>query len=236
MDLHADVLARPERAPHPGQVQPDLLVRERQAGRDLLAVHMQPLGGHVQVDAAVLGRDRQPRLGPEGGLVLHAGLVVALHPDLGLGVGIPVHHADVAEDVAPRVELAGVGVEGPGHVREGLEDLVLHLDPLRRPAGLLGVLGGDDGHRLAQVPDLLGGQHRLVGELEAVRLLARDVAGQEHGVDAGREAPRRCRSSGSWRAGCGLRTVAPHSMPSAHRSLPYANCPLTLGTPSTRGR
>ena len=35
--------------------------------------------------------------------------------------------------------------------------------------------------------------------------------------------------------GCGLRRVWPHSISSAHRSLPYANCPLTFGMPSIRG-
>src|SRR5919201_5981019 len=34
--------------------------------------------------------------------------------------------------------------------------------------------------------------------------------------------------------GCGLRSVAPKSMPSRRRSLAYSNWPLTLGTPSTR--
>src|SRR5437868_8787045 len=34
--------------------------------------------------------------------------------------------------------------------------------------------------------------------------------------------------------GCGLRSVAPCSIPSRRRSLAYSNSPLTLGTPSTR--
>ena len=36
--------------------------------------------------------------------------------------------------------------------------------------------------------------------------------------------------------GCGLRSVAPHSIPSAHRSDEYAKSPLTLGMPSGRRR
>ncbi len=35
--------------------------------------------------------------------------------------------------------------------------------------------------------------------------------------------------------GCGARRVAPHNIPSAHRSEPNANRPLTLGIPSGRG-
>src|SRR5713226_3883750 len=34
--------------------------------------------------------------------------------------------------------------------------------------------------------------------------------------------------------GCGLRSVAPHSIPSRRRSLAYSNSPFTFGTPSTR--
>src|SRR5918998_2838734 len=34
--------------------------------------------------------------------------------------------------------------------------------------------------------------------------------------------------------GCGLLRVAPHNMPSIHRSEEYSNSPLTLGTPSER--
>jgi hypothetical protein len=35
--------------------------------------------------------------------------------------------------------------------------------------------------------------------------------------------------------GCGLRRVAPHSMPSIHKSLPKANWPVTFSIPSGLG-
>ena len=42
-------------------------------------------------------------------------------------------------------------------------------------------------------------------------------------------------SSAAIRArGCGLRSVAPHSIPSRRRSEAYSNSPRTFGTPSAR--
>jgi hypothetical protein len=105
MDLHAHVLASPERPTHSGQVKADLVLRDVEAGRDLLTVHVEPLGGHVQVDPAVLGRNGQPGFRPQRGLVLHPGLVIALDPDVGLGVRVAVLDTDVAEDVAEVVDL-----------------------------------------------------------------------------------------------------------------------------------
>ena len=77
MDLHGQVLARAERAADAGQHQPHLVFWQAEAGRDLRLVHVQPLGGHVQLDPAVLGGHRQAGLGAEERLVLHADLVAA---------------------------------------------------------------------------------------------------------------------------------------------------------------
>ena len=80
------------------------------------------------------------------------------------------------------------------------------------------MVGGDDRERLALEPDLAAGEHRLVGDLEAVALAAGHVVVGEHRVDAGQRraaavsiAPIRAR-------GTVARSVAPHSMPSADRS------------------
>jgi hypothetical protein len=59
MDLHRHVFARAERPAHAGQRQPDLVRGQAQAGGDLFLVDVQPLGGDVEVDAAVLGRYRE---------------------------------------------------------------------------------------------------------------------------------------------------------------------------------
>ena len=58
-------------------------------------------------------------------------------------------------------------------------------DLLGGAARLLGVLGGDERDRLAEVAHAVDREHRLVAELEPVALLARDVLVGEHGVDAG---------------------------------------------------
>ena len=50
---------------------------------------------------------------------------------------------------------------------------------------MLRVLGSDEGNRLAEVAHLVDGKHGLVGELEAVALLSRDVAVREDGVNPG---------------------------------------------------
>ena len=94
---------------------------------------------------------------------------------------------------------------GALHVDHRLEQLV--LDPHRRggAARLLRLLGGDERDRLAVVAHAVGGQHGLVGELEAVGLLARHVRVGEHGVDAGhreRLGDVERRRSGRGRAGC----------------------------------
>ena len=194
VDLHGDVLARAERAADAGERDPHLVRREPERGRDLVAVGVQPLGGHGELDAAVRARDREPGLRPEERLVLHADLVLAAHDDLRARLGVAVLDPDVADDRARGERALGV--------RQGLERLELCLDQRRRPARGLGMVGGDDRERLALEPDLAAGEHRLVGDLEAVALDAGHVGVGEHRVDAGRaSAPPPCRSRRSAPAG-----------------------------------
>ena len=60
MHLHADVLAGAERAADAGEGHPHLVVAQAEAVGDLVAVDVQPLGGHVQVDAALAVGHGQP--------------------------------------------------------------------------------------------------------------------------------------------------------------------------------
>ena len=62
VDLEADVLAGPERPAHAAQRHADLLGRQAEAGGDLVAVGVEPLGGDEQLDAAVARRDGQRRI------------------------------------------------------------------------------------------------------------------------------------------------------------------------------
>ena len=75
MDLHREVLPPAERAADAGEVDPHLLGLEVEAGRDLVAVDVEPLRRDVDVDAALAVRDRDPRLGAEERLILLADLV-----------------------------------------------------------------------------------------------------------------------------------------------------------------
>jgi hypothetical protein len=109
VDLHAHVLPRAERPAGPREEQPDLVLGQVQAGRELLAVDVEPLRRDEQVDPAVLGGHRHPGLGPERRLVLHPGLVVALDPHLGLGVRVAVLDAHLVQHVAERVHRGASG-------------------------------------------------------------------------------------------------------------------------------
>ena len=89
---------------------------------------------------------------------------------------------DRADDVRPRVVAVAVAGRRPvGMERlllgralgidDELERLVLDDDRLGRAACLLGMLGGDERDRLAEVADAVDREHRLIRELEPVGLL-----------------------------------------------------------------
>ncbi len=58
-------------------------------------------------------------------------------------------------------------------VDDRLERLVLDSHGCSRPASLLGLLGGDDRDRLAEVADPVDREHGLIRKLEPVQLLSR---------------------------------------------------------------
>ena len=65
VDLHVDVLARPERAADAGERDPHLLLREVEARRELLEVDVEPLRRRAELDTTVPGRGgRAPPSGP----------------------------------------------------------------------------------------------------------------------------------------------------------------------------
>ena len=131
VDVEADVLPRAERAADTAEGQAYELLGEAQALRHLLAVVVQPLGRDDQVDAAVVGGDREPGLGTHERLVLHADLVRALDDDRAPVRGIAAPDDQLAEDVAVGVQRRRVGC-GLG-IGERLEHVVAHDD--RRARG-----------------------------------------------------------------------------------------------------
>ncbi len=70
------------------------------------------------------------------------------------------------------------------HVGDRLERLVVDDDALGGTARLLGMLGGDERDRFTVVEDAVDREHRLIGELEAVRLRAGNIVVSEHCVHA----------------------------------------------------
>jgi hypothetical protein len=173
VDLHGEVFAPAEGAAHAGQVDPYLLGLQIEAGCDLVAIDVEPLRRDVDVDATLAVGDCQARLRPEERLVLDAELVDAFYAHLTSCERVAVDDPHLATDV--------LGVLG---VNDRLLWDVVDRDLVGRAAGLFGVLGGDNGDRLAEVPHVLEGEYGLVGELEAVALFTRNVLVGEDGVNA----------------------------------------------------
>ena len=162
MDLHGEVLATPERAPNPGEVDPDHLGREGEARRDLVAIDVEPLRRHVDVDPALAVGDREARLGAEERLVLLADLVRARHGHVALGIRVAAVDHHRADDVRPGVVAEPVSggrpagmdrleLDGPLGIDDRLELLVLDLDGGGRAPRLLGLLCRHQRDRLGTV-------------------------------------------------------------------------------------
>ena len=101
----------PNAPPTPASVSRTFSGGRSEAGGDLVLVHVQPLGGDVEVDAAVLGGDGEAGLRAEEGLVLHADLVLAGDDDVGRRPsGSPCRSARAA-GCCRRVQRRRVGVE-----------------------------------------------------------------------------------------------------------------------------
>ena len=183
--LQADVLPRAERPADAAEHEPDSVLRESEAGGDLLAVLVQPLRGDVQLDAptVVIG-DGERSLEPEERLVLHPDLVRPLDHDLAGGIGVAAADPLMAQDVAIRVDRRMRAGDRLVRVEQRLEHLVRDLDGVDGPPARLRVIGGDHGDGLADEADVVGGEHRLVGTDQAVGRLARHVGCGEHGGDA----------------------------------------------------
>lgn len=200
VDLHRDVLAAAEGPADAGERHTDLVLGQAEDGGDLAEVRVQPLGGDVQLDAAVLGGHREAGLGAEEGLVLHAEGVLARDDDVGalgglVGVAaddrLPVHDVgvrDVADVVVVPALVHEHGVRGGrrGLVGDDGQLAVLDLDLGGGAARGLRVVGGHDGDRFTVVADLAVGENRRVLDLQAVVLhLGGQVLIRHHGVDAG---------------------------------------------------
>ena len=184
MDLHRQVLASTEGAADAAENEPHPLRLEVERRGQLVSIDVEPLGGDVKVHPAVVGRHREAGLRAQERLVLHPHLVFAPDHHLALGVRVAVANRHVTQQVAGPVQLSGGGVERALGVGQRIQHLPVDLDLRRRRTRRLGVIGRDDRHRLALVADVLPGEYRLVGDLQAEGLAAGHVLMGEHGVDA----------------------------------------------------
>jgi hypothetical protein len=100
-------------------------------------------------------------------------------------------------------------------VGDRLEHLVVDDDPLHGPPRGLRVVGGDDRDRLALVADLVDGQHRLVGGARGRTDFSPGTSSWVSTAYTPGSFSASVMSMPTIRAyGCGLRSVAPHSMSS----------------------
>ncbi len=190
--LQADVFAGAERTADAAQHEAHLLLGDAEAGRDLTAVLVHPLGGDVQLDATpVLVWNGERRFEPEECLVLHADVVRALDDDFACGIGVAVDDALMTEHIAVRMDRGVRTGDRPFGVEQRRQDVVVDGDRRHGAATRLLRFSGDDGDRLADVAHVFAGEHRLVGRDQPIRRCARHVVGGQHGVDAGDHQRRR---------------------------------------------
>ena len=232
--------SRPPKAPPtPASVSRTFSGGEPQAGGDLTAVDVKPLRRHVQVDAAVLGRDRKPGLGPEERLVLHPQLVHAAHDDLGLRLPPPRRRRGARGSVSARCRSRADAARRSRWRAPCRRAARAARSPPRSrsaaPPRRLRMVGGHDRDRLALIADDVRSR-APAGRGPRVRRSCGRARPRGSGRRALPEAraPARSRVQRRRAYGCGLLRVVPQSIPSAHRSDEYANSPFTLGVPSGR--
>ena len=205
-----------------------------EAGGDLVAVLVQPLGGDPQVDPALAVGHGQPRLGAEERLVLHADLVGALDHHVAGRRRRRRGSTTMRRITLPSGWIGGGAGGGVGVDQRG-QRLVGDLDGVQRPAGGVGVVGRHRRHRLAHEAHDVAGEHRLVGRDEPVGGGAGHVVGGDHAGHAGdgqRRARRRrtrCGRGGGATAACGPTASRRRTGRTRRRSRP-----CTLGVPSGR--
>ncbi len=109
-----------------------------------------------------------------------------------VAVGVAAHDALAAQQVAVGMDRRVIAGDCHFGVEQRLEQAVLHHDRGEGAAAGLGVIGGHDRHRFADVAHDAVGEHRLVGGDQPVGELAGHVGGGEHHVHAG-DRQRRAR-------------------------------------------
>ncbi len=138
---------------------------------------MQPLGGDVEVDTAVLTRDREPGLGAHLSLILHGCLIATLDHDRSGGVRIAGTDPLTVEHVAERMDRLRIG--GRHRIGHRFGRCIVDDDRLGRASRRVWVVRCHRSDRFAHEPDDVPREDGLVGVIETVGLATGHVVGGE---------------------------------------------------------
>ena len=115
-------------------------------------------------------------------------LIFPFHDNVCFGeapLRVALAHLDVLEEIAAIVDQGSVGSQSLLRGSHHRQRLVFHLDQLQRLLGDLLRLGGDQGDGVAHVAHLVVGQHRPIGDDDAMVLVARHVFSGQDGHHTG---------------------------------------------------
>ena len=205
-----------------------------EARRDLVAVDVQPLRRDVQLDAAGAVRHREARLGAEEGLVLHPDLVAPAHDDVGGRVRVAAQDLHAAQHVAALVQRGASGVSACSASVTGSST---SKSTAIRSAAWRAVSGWSAATIASGSPLKRTSLHASTGwsACSSPYVLRPGTSACVSTACTPGSAAAALVSSERIRArGCGLRSVAPQSMPSMPMSDEYSNSPRTFGIPSAR--
>jgi len=183
VDVQAHVLSRAERSTDAAEGQPHLVRRKADAFGHLVAIVVQPLGRHDQVDATVLGRCGEPRLRSHERLVLHADGIRTFDRDRTASRRVTVADEQVPEQVAMGMQRRRC--DRRLRIDDRRHDLVVDPDGCGGPTSGVRVIRRHRGYRLAAVPHDVRSEHRLVAHLQAVEGCPGHIFGGEHRCHTG---------------------------------------------------
>ena len=187
VNLQADVFAGAERTAHSPEGEPHLLWRQTEAGGDLAAVLVQPLGSDEQFDTGATRIGQCQRgLQAEERLILHSQLVRTFDHHVAHQRLIAGNDSLTADHVAVRVDRRVAAVDGSLGIEEGRQHLVVDDDRGQRSSTGLGMVGCNRSNRFTDVANDIVGEHWLVLADQAIRRPSRNVRGGDncrHAVD-----------------------------------------------------